>query len=164
MYHFLSGYTAKLGGTETGIKEPQAAFSACFSAPFLTLPPMRYAELLRQRLEKHGTQVWLVNTGWTGGAYGQGKRFPLKITRRLIQSVLQNELQSVAFAPDPNFGLQVPQQCPDVPPELLRPRQTWAKPEEYDRQAARLAEQFRGNFQKNFSAAPAAVRNAGPRK
>src|SRR6266704_496467 len=105
MYHFLSGYTAKLGGTETGIKEPQAAFSACFSAPFLTLPPMRYAELLRQRLEKHGTQVWLVNTGWTGGAYGQGKRFPLKITRRLIQSVLQNELQSVAFAPDPNFGL-----------------------------------------------------------
>jgi phosphoenolpyruvate carboxykinase (ATP) len=164
MYHFLSGYTAKIAGTEAGIKEPQAAFSACFAAPFLTLPAIRYAELLRQRLEKHRAQVWLVNTGWTGGAYGQGKRFPLKITRRLIQAALQDELRNAAFAPDPNFGVLVPQQCPDVPPELLQPRQTWAKPEEYDRQTARLAELFRSNFQKNFSAAPSEVRDAGPKR
>jgi phosphoenolpyruvate carboxykinase (ATP) len=164
MYHFLSGYTAKIAGTEAGVKEPQAAFSACFAAPFLTLPAMRYAELLRQRLEKHRAQVWLVNTGWTGGAYGQGRRFPLNITRRLVNAALQDELQNAAFAPDPNFGVLVPQQCPDVPPELLQPRQTWAKPEEYDRQMARLAELFRNNFQKHFSAAPVEVRDAGPKR
>src|SRR5262249_44810006 len=105
-----------------------------------------------------------VNTGWTGGAYGQGRRCPLNITRRLVNAALQDELRSAVFAPDPNFGVFVPQQCPDVPAELLQPRQTWAKAEEYDRQTGRLAELFRSNFQKHFSAAPAEVRNAGPKR
>ncbi len=163
MYHFLSGYTAKIAGTEAGVKEPQATFSTCFAAPFLTLPPMRYADLLRDRLDRHGSQVWLVNTGWSGGAYGQGKRFPLPITRRLVQAALLGEMKYTAFAPDPVFGLLVPHHCPGVPPEMLQPRQAWSNPEEYDRQAARLAELFRNNFAKHFSAAPEAVREAGPK-
>jgi phosphoenolpyruvate carboxykinase (ATP) len=162
MYHFLSGYTAKIGGTEAGIKEPTATFSACFSAPFLTLPPMRYAELLRQRLVQSGARVWLVNTGWTGGAYGQGKRFPIKITRRLIHAALENELDQAEFTVDANFGLQVPKRCEGVPDEVFQPRRTWPSAEDYDRQATRLAKLFRDNFQKHFSAAPEAVRAAGP--
>jgi phosphoenolpyruvate carboxykinase (ATP) len=163
MYHFLSGYTAKIGGTEAGIKEPQATFSACFSAPFLTLPPMRYAELLRAKLETHQVPVWLVNTGWTGGPYGQGQRFPLAVTRRLIHAVLGGELTNTAFAPDPAFGLLVPRACPGVPDHLLQPRSTWQSAADYDRQAKRLAELFKKNFAKHFGAAPAGVRDAGPK-
>ena len=163
MYHFLSGYTAKIGGTEADVKEPTATFSACFSAPFLTLPPVRYAELLRQRLDKHHAQVWLLNTGWSGGPYGAGKRMALAITRRLVQAVLQDELGNVPTATDPVFGLQTPKSCPDVSPTVLQPRQTWANAADYERQAARLAELFRNNFQKNFSSASETVRNAGPR-
>ncbi len=163
MYHFLSGYTAKIGGTEAGVKEPTATFSACFGAPFLTLPPVRYAELLRERLEKHHAQVWLLNTGWSGGPYGKGKRMSLSVTRRLMQAVLKEELGNVAFAPDPVFGVHVPKNCADVPAEVLQPNLTWSNPTDYDRQAARLAELFHNNFQKHFSAASEAVRNAGPR-
>ncbi|MCI0682799.1 MAG: phosphoenolpyruvate carboxykinase (ATP) [Gemmataceae bacterium] len=163
MYHFLSGYTAKIGGTEAGIKEPSATFSACFSAPFLTLPPMRYAELLRERLEKSGAQVWLVNTGWTGGAYGRGKRFPIAVTRRLVHAALAGELDRAEYAADPMFGLHVPTHCPGVPDDVFQPRRTWPAAEDYDRQAQRLAKLFRDNFQKHFGAAPDAVRAAGPR-
>lgn len=162
LYHFLSGYTAKIGGTEAEIKEPTATFSACFGAPFLTLPPMRYAELLRERLDKSGAQVWLVNTGWTGGAYGQGKRFPIAITRRLVHAALDGELKNAEFATDPIFGLHVPKHCPGVPDEVFQPRRTWPKPDDYDRQAQRLAKLFRDNFQKYFSTAPEAVRASGP--
>lgn len=162
MYHFLSGYTAKIGGTEAGVKEPTATFSACFGAPFLTLSPMRYAQLLRERLEKHRAQVWLLNTGWSGGPYGVGRRMSLSITRRLVQAVLQNELQDIAFTTDKVFGLHVPQHCPEVPAEVLMPRQTWSIPGEYERQAASLAKRFHDNFQLRFDAAPEAVRKAGP--
>jgi phosphoenolpyruvate carboxykinase (ATP) len=162
MYHFLSGYTAKIGGTEAGIREPQATFSTCFSAPFLTLPPVRYAELLRARLEEHRAAVWLVNTGWSGGAYGQGERMPLEVTRRLVRAALQGELAHVPFVPDSIFGVHVPGTCPDVPPGLLQPRSTWKNGADYDRQARKLADLFRRNFAANFGDVPAAVRDAGP--
>jgi phosphoenolpyruvate carboxykinase (ATP) len=163
MYHFLSGYTAKIAGTESGIREPQATFSACFSAPFLTLPPMRYAELLRARLQEHRSTVWLVNTGWSGGALGQGARMSLEVTRRLVRAALEDELAGVGFSPDPIFGVEVPQACPGVPPQVLQPRSTWKNPADYDRQAGRLAELFKRDFATHFSAAPEAVRCAGPR-
>ena len=162
MYHFLSGYTAKIGGTEADVKEPTATFSTCFGAPFLTLPPVRYAELLRQRLDQHHAQVWLLNTGWSGGAYGVGKRMSLSITRRLVQAVLKEELAVADFVSDTMFGLQIPKSCPEVPAQLLQPQLTWSRPEEYDRQAALLAKRFRENFQANFADAPEAVRKAGP--
>src|SRR5205814_7253159 len=111
---FLSGYTAKIGGTEAGIKEPTATFSSCFGAPFLPRPAGDYAKMLEQRIGQHGAQVWLVNTGWTGGPYGVGKRFPLDVTRRLVRAALSGELANVRFTPDPVFGVLVPASCPDV--------------------------------------------------
>jgi phosphoenolpyruvate carboxykinase (ATP) len=162
MYHFLSGYTAKVAGTETGVTEPQATFSTCFAAPFLPLPPARYAELLRERLQKHAAQVWLVNTGWTGGPYGKGSRIKLAYTRNLLNAVLSGELAHVPFAPDPVFGVLVPEHCPDVPTELLRPRNTWADPADYDTRARHLAGLFQANFQKYAAQTSEAVRQAGP--
>ena len=162
-YHFLSGYTAKVGGTEAGIKEPGATFSTCFGAPFLPRPAGQYAALLEARLRDHGAHVWLVNTGWTGGPYGVGKRFPLEITRRLVRAALSGELDSVGFTPDPVFGVLVPTTCPDVPPHMLQPRHAWADSAAYDRQARHLAELFRNNFKAYEGEASAEVKQAGPR-
>ena len=141
--YFLCGYTAKVAGTEAGITEPSATFSTCFGAPFLPLAPWRYAELLKARLKKHGVPVWLLNTGWTGGAYGIGQRMPIAVTRALLSAALDGTLENVTYRPDPIFGVDVPLTCPGVPRELLDPRTTWAKPEEYDRQAKQLADRFR---------------------
>jgi phosphoenolpyruvate carboxykinase (ATP) len=163
LYHFLSGYTAKVAGTEAGVTEPQATFSTCFAAPFLPLHPARYAELLRERLLRHGSQVWLVNTGWTGGPYGVGRRMPLAWTRAMLRAALAGMLKDVPFAADPVFGVAVPQSCPGVPNEVLRPRSTWADAKSYDSHAARLASLFRANFDLYAAQVGDAVRLAGPR-
>ena len=161
-YHFLSGYTAKIGGTETGVKDPTATFSSCFGAPFLPRPAVHYAKMLERRIRQHDTQVWLINTGWTGGPYGVGKRFPLDITRRLVRAALSGELDAVSFTPDPVFGTLVPTTCPDVPSHFLQPRRAWPAGAAYDDQAQRLAELFRNNFKTYETQANAGVRQAGP--
>jgi phosphoenolpyruvate carboxykinase (ATP) len=148
MYHFLNGYTAKVAGTEAGVTEPQATFSTCFAAPFLPLAPARYAELLRERMEKHRTAVWLVNTGWSGGGYSVGRRMPLAVTRALLRAALAGQLDGVPTQPAPVFGLAVPVSCPGVPGELLRPRDTWPDKAAYDAKANHLAGLFRENFKK----------------
>jgi phosphoenolpyruvate carboxykinase (ATP) len=162
LYHFLCGYTAKVAGTEAGVTEPEATFSACFAAPFLPLHPARYAELLREKLARHGSRVWLVNTGWTGGPYGTGRRVKLGHTRAMVRAALGGALDGVPFAPDPVFRVLVPRSCPGVPPELLTPRATWPSPAAYDAQARRLAELFRQNFARYADQVPEAVRQAGP--
>jgi phosphoenolpyruvate carboxykinase (ATP) len=164
MYHFLSGYTAKLAGTEKGVgSEPQTTFSSCFGAPFLPLAPQAYATLLGKKLARHQAQVWLVNTGWTGGAYGVGKRISLPYTRALVHAALTGELDKVPFRSDPYFGFEVPTQCPGVPPEVLNPRQTWHDPAAYDQQAQALAGRFKKNFVQFEKEVPPDVRAAGPR-
>lgn len=163
LYHFLSGYTAKVAGTEAGVTEPEATFSTCFAAPFLPLPPARYAELLHNRLKTHGSAVWLVNTGWTGGPYGQGRRMPLAQTRALLQAALTGAFNQASWAPDPIFGIQVPSNCPGVPAEVLQPRKTWSDPSAYDAKARQLVERFRVNFEKYAATVSEAVRRAGPR-
>ncbi len=163
LYHFLLGYTAKIAGTEKGVTEPEATFSTCFAAPFLPLEPTRYAELLRAKLLKYGAQVWLVNTGWTGGVYGQGSRIKLAHTRALLRAVLGGALRDVAFAPDPVFGVLVPRHCPGVPDEVLQPRLAWASGGDYDKRARQLAALFVRNFQKYTGRAAPEVRAAGPR-
>jgi phosphoenolpyruvate carboxykinase (ATP) len=163
LYHFLSGYTAKVAGTEAGVTEPEATFSTCFAAPFLPLHPTRYAEMLHERLRAHRSVVWLVNTGWTGGPYGEGSRIQLGYTRAMVRAALSGALQAVSFHPDPVFGVLVPEMCPGVPAELLRPRNTWKDPGEFDTRAGQLALLFQANF-KNYAAHVAeAVRQAGPR-
>jgi phosphoenolpyruvate carboxykinase (ATP) len=162
LYHFLSGYTAKVAGTETGITEPQATFSTCFAAPFLPRPPARYAEMLHERLRRLGSQVWLVNTGWTGGGYGRGSRIKLAHTRAMLRAVLAGNLAGVPFAVDPLFGLHVPQFCPGVPPELLRPCETWKDPAGYEASARRLTSLFRSNFKSYAPQVSEPVRAAGP--
>ena len=163
MYHFLSGYTAKLAGTERGVTEPKAAFSTCFGAPFLPLPPSVYADMLGRKLAEHGAQVWLINTGWTGGAYGTGTRMKLAYTRAMIRAALSGKLDSVKTHPDSVFGLHIPQSVPDVPDDVLDPRATWSDAAEYDAAAARLAGMFRENFEKFAAGVSEAVRNAGPK-
>jgi phosphoenolpyruvate carboxykinase (ATP) len=161
MYHFLSGYTAKLAGTEAGMgRDPVPEFSACFGAPFLPLAPRVYAEMLGARLKEHKTACWLVNTGWSGGKFGVGKRMSLKITRALVDAALDGRLDAVEFITEPAFGLHIPVSCPEVPAEILNPRNSWADKEAYDRQAADLAARFEANFQK-FEAS-ASIRAAGP--
>lgn len=162
LYHFLSGYTAKVAGTEAGVVEPEATFSTCFAAPFLPLHPTRYASLLHERLRTHGAQVWLVNTGWTAGPYGIGYRFPLAHTRALLRAVLTGALAEVTFKADPVFGILIPEHCPGVPTELLHPRTTWQVPSDYDAQAKKLAELFRSNFAKYADQTTEAVRTAAP--
>jgi phosphoenolpyruvate carboxykinase (ATP) len=161
-YHFLLGYTAKVAGTEAGVTGPEATFSSCFAAPFLPRPPACYARLLQERLNRHGAQVWLVNTGWTGGGIGRGHRIALAVTRRLVRAVLLDELANVSFAPDPIFGVLVPTACPGVPSELLSPRNTWPDPAEYDREARKLAELFQAKFKVYDSQVTEDVRRAGP--
>ena len=162
MYHFLSGYTAKLAGTEAGLgSEPVPEFSACFGSPFLPLAPKVYAEMLGNRLRQHNAQCWLVNTGWTGGAFGAGKRMSLKHTRAMVHAALDGRLAAVDYVTEGAFGLSIPTSCPDVPSELLHPRNAWADKAAYDAQAKLLAEKFEENFRK-FDA-PENVRSAGPK-
>jgi phosphoenolpyruvate carboxykinase (ATP) len=163
MYHFLSGYTAKVAGTEKGVTEPKATFSTCFGAPFLPLPPGRYASMLGNRIALHRAQAWLVNTGWTGGPYGVGSRIRIKFTRAMINAALAGELSAVGFERDSIFNLDVPVSCPGVPPEMLRPRKTWANGADYDRQAARLAGMFVANFKAFEDGVTPSVRAASPR-
>jgi phosphoenolpyruvate carboxykinase (ATP) len=163
MYHFLSGYTAKVAGTEAGVgSEPQATFSTCFGSPFLPLPPKVYAEMLGARLREHKAQCWLVNTGWFGGVYGVGKRMNLPYTRAMVRAAIDGRLDKTEFTTEPAFGLSIPKACPDVPAELLAPRNSWTDKSAYDQKAAELAERFAKNFEE-FEA-PEAVRAAGPGK
>jgi phosphoenolpyruvate carboxykinase (ATP) len=162
MYHFLSGYTAKVAGTERGVTEPSATFSACFGAPFLPRHPGVYAGMLGERIERHGVKVWLVNTGWTGGPYGRGSRMKLGHTRTMVRAALAGELDGTSFARDPVFGVEVPVVVPGVPTEVLSPRGTWADPSAYDAQARKLAEMFRENFEQYRAGVPASVADAGP--
>ncbi|HSR54490.1 MAG TPA: phosphoenolpyruvate carboxykinase (ATP) [Acidobacteriota bacterium] len=148
MYHFISGYTSKLGGTETGVTEPQATFSACFGAPFLPLHPQRYAELLARKIDEHGSRVYLVNTGWTGGPYGEGERINLPYTRAMISAALSGAIDEADFKAHPVFQIEVPQSCPGVPSEILNPKSTWQDSAAYDAKARRLAEGFKRNIAK----------------
>jgi phosphoenolpyruvate carboxykinase (ATP) len=148
MYWFLSGFTAKLAGTEIGVKEPQPTFSACFGAPFLPQPPVVYARLLAKKLDEHGARVWLVNTGWTGGMFGEGERMPIEATRGLLRAAISGELEGVEYRIDELFGFEVPVDVPGVDSSLLDPRSTWGDPEAYDLKARELAQMFRDNFAK----------------
>jgi len=163
MYHFLSGYTAKVAGTERGVTEPKETFSACFGAPFLPLRPGVYAKMLGDRIARHGVQCWLVNTGWTGGPYGVGERMRLAHTRTMIRAALAGELDRICTRPDSVFGVAVPQHVSGVPDQLLDPRRTWTAPAAYDEQAHKLAALFRRNFEQFADDVPAAVPEAGPK-
>ncbi|MCC6801656.1 MAG: phosphoenolpyruvate carboxykinase [Anaerolineae bacterium] len=162
MYHFISGYTAKVAGTERGVTEPSATFSACFGAPFLPLHPTVYANLLREKLNTYGAQVWLINTGWTGGPYGVGSRISLAYTRAIVTAVLNGSLDNVDTVADPYFGFEVPVHVPGVPDDVLNPRNTWADKEVYDQKAAELVKKFVENFSKYASQASPEVLAAGP--
>ena len=163
LFFFLSGFTAKLAGTEIGVTEPQPTFSTCFGAPFLPQPPTVYAELLGKKLDEHRSAVWLINTGWTGGPFGEGHRMPITATRSLLSAVLSGHLHEVEFRTDPVFGFDVPVTAPDVDESLLDPRATWADPERYDAKARELARMFVENFTAKHADAPEAVRAAAPR-
>jgi phosphoenolpyruvate carboxykinase (ATP) len=162
MYYFLSGYTAKVAGTERGVTEPSATFSACFGAPFLPLHPAVYAKMLGERISRHGARVWLVNTGWTGGPYGTGSRMKLSLTRAMLRAALSGSLDRARFTRDPVFGIEVPVDVPDVPSQLLSPRGTWSDPAAYDVQAKKLATMFRENFAQYRTHVPDSVAQAGP--
>ena len=163
-YHFLSGYTSKLAGTERGLgDEPEATFSTCFASPFLPMPPQVYSQLLGERLAKHGSRCYLVNTGWSGGPYGVGERMNIDYTREMVRAAIRGDLEGVEHVADPVFGLHVPKHCPGVPDEVLQPRATWQDPEQYDRKARQLAAQFDRNFARYADDVPAEVREAGPR-
>jgi phosphoenolpyruvate carboxykinase (ATP) len=163
-YWFLSGFTAKLAGTEIGVTEPQSTFSTCFGAPFLPQHPAVYARMLAEKLDAHGATVWLVNTGWTGGPFGEGQRMPIRATRALLSAALSGALGEVAYRTDPVFGFEVPVAVPGVEPALLDPRGTWANPSAYDVKARELAGLFRENFESRFAAAvDPAIAAAGPR-
>jgi phosphoenolpyruvate carboxykinase (ATP) len=163
MYHFLSGYTAKVAGTERGVTEPSATFSACFGAPFLPRHPSVYADMLGERLREHGSAVWLVNTGWSGGAYGTGSRMKLAHTRAMVHAALGGRLAAAKLEADPVFGLAIPTAVPGVPSAVLRPRGTWADGAAYDAAAAKLSKMFEDNFAKFADQVSGEVRGAGPR-
>jgi phosphoenolpyruvate carboxykinase (ATP) len=163
MYHFLSGYTAKVAGTEKGVTEPKATFSTCFGAPFMVLHPTVYAKLLGERIARHQAKVWLVNTGWSGGAYGVGSRMKIDHTRAMIRAALAGVLDTVAYDRDPRFNLDVPQAVPGVPSEVLEPRNTWKDAVAYDEQAMKLARMFVENFKTFEADASPDVKAAGPK-
>ncbi|WP_187969654.1 phosphoenolpyruvate carboxykinase [Aquibium microcysteis] len=163
MYHFLSGYTAKVAGTEKGVTEPEATFSTCFGAPFMPRHPSEYGNLLRELIARHGVDCWLVNTGWTGGAYGTGRRMPIKATRALLTAALDGSLNQAEFRTDPNFGFAVPVAVPGVDASILDPRSTWADRAAYDAQARRLVGMFVDNFGKFETHVDSAVMGAAPR-
>ena len=162
-YHFISGYTAKVAGTEAGVNEPQPNFSACFGAPFMPLHPTRYAEMLSTKMKDSDVNVWLVNTGWTGGPYGTGSRMKLRYTRAMIKAALEGNLEQVQFDEHPVFGLQMPVTCNNVPSEVLNPRNTWKDKEAYDRKAMELANSFRKNFSKYREQANEEILKGGPK-
>ncbi|MGO4831318.1 phosphoenolpyruvate carboxykinase (ATP), partial [Rhizobiaceae sp. 2RAB30] len=157
------GYTAKVAGTERGVTEPEATFSTCFGAPFMPRHPSEYGNLLRQLIAEHGVDCWLVNTGWTGGAYGTGRRMPIKATRALLAAALDGSLKDAEFRTDPNFGFAVPVAVPGVDPSILDPRSTWADKSAYDAQARRLVGMFVDNFGKFEAHVDASVLGAAPR-
>jgi phosphoenolpyruvate carboxykinase (ATP) len=161
-YHFISGYTAKVAGTEAGVTEPQPNFSACFGAPFMPLHPTKYAEMLSAKMKEANVKVWLINTGWTGGAYGTGSRMKLKYTRAMITAALNGELDAVDYINHKVFGIAIPQSCPEVPSEILNPRNTWQDPELYDTKASELALKFEDNFAKFAAFANAEILAGAP--
>jgi phosphoenolpyruvate carboxykinase (ATP) len=164
MYQFISGYTAKVAGTETGVTEPKSTFSACFGAPFLPLHPVRYAEMLGKKIKEHGVKVWLINTGWSGGPYLKGSRMKLSHTRAIITAALEGRLDNVEYETHPVFGMAMPKACPGVPSELLNPRITWADKKEYDEMAGKLADWFITNFEKYARDMPEEILAASPKK
>lgn len=163
MYHFISGYTAKVAGTEAGVTEPQTVFSACFGAPFLPLHPTKYAEMLGSKIEKNNVNVWLINTGWSGGGHGVGERIKLKYTRSLITAALTGQLDNVDYVKDEVFNLNMPVSCPDVPAEILNPRNTWEDKAAYDKKASELAQSFVKNFETFESNASEEIMSAAPK-
>jgi phosphoenolpyruvate carboxykinase (ATP) len=162
MYHFISGYTAKVAGTEVGVTEPQATFSACFGAAFLVWPPTKYAELLAEKMRNHNSNAWLVSTGWTGGAYGIGNRIDLKHTRAIIDAIHSGELAEIETENDPYFGVAVPKSCPNVPAEVLTPKKTWPNQDEYQKSAQKLVDLFQANFKQYADYASDEILKAGP--
>jgi phosphoenolpyruvate carboxykinase (ATP) len=162
MYHFLSGYTAKVAGTERGITEPQPNFSTCYGAPFMPRHPQRYAELLGKKLEEHNSDTWLINTGWSGGPYGVGTRMKIAYTRAMITAILDGKLKDVPMDKEPFFGLQIPKKCPGVPDEILNTRNTWSNKADYDAQAKKLAGMFAENFKQYADEATPDILAAGP--
>ncbi|SHJ14656.1 phosphoenolpyruvate carboxykinase (ATP) [Mesonia phycicola] len=163
-YHFISGYTAKVAGTEEGVTEPIPSFSACFGAPFMPLHPTKYAEMLSEKMKASGVNVWLINTGWTGGSYGVGSRMKLKYTRAMITAATNSELANVTYSKHPIFGLEMPNQCPGVPAEVLNPKNTWSDGQAYDKKASLLASYFHDNFSKFEDYASNEILNGGPIK
>ena len=163
MYHFISGYTAKVAGTEAGVIEPQTTFSACFGAPFMPLHPTKYAEMLGKKMDESKVNVWLLNTGWSGGSYGTGERISLKYTRAMITAILNGELEGVDYAKHAIFGLQMPTTCPNVASEILNPRNTWENKAAYDAKANELANSFNKNFEQFAEYANAEILAAAPK-
>lgn len=162
-YHFISGYTAKVAGTEAGVDEPVPSFSACFGAPFMPLHPTKYAEMLSAKMKENNVNVWLVNTGWTGGPYGVGSRMKLRYTREMISSALEGKLENVEFTEHPIFGLKMPVECENVPSEVLNPRNTWKDKEAYDKKAETLATSFQKNFEKFEKQANVEILSGAPK-
>jgi phosphoenolpyruvate carboxykinase (ATP) len=162
MYHFMSGYTSKLAGTERGITEPKETFSQCFGAPFMPLRARRYAEMLGEKISKYGSKVYLINTGWSGGPYGVGKRMNIRYTRAMVRAALHQDLEERSFMHNEPFNVDIPTSCPKVPSKVLDPRNTWSDKQKYDLSAKRLALLFVKNFDK-FGKVPIEIRNAGPR-
>ena len=162
-YHFISGYTAKVAGTEVGVKEPQATFSACFGEPFMPMHPGVYADLLSKKMEEHNATAWLINTGWSGGPYGVGSRMKIKYTRAMLNAAMDGELDNVEYAIDDRFGFSIPKTCPNVPSEVLQPIQTWDNPEEYNQTADNLAKMFNENFKRYENGVSDAVNAASPK-
>ncbi|MEL7434920.1 MAG: phosphoenolpyruvate carboxykinase (ATP), partial [Chloroflexota bacterium] len=162
MYHFISGYTAKVAGTERGITEPQATFSACFGEPFMPLHPVTYAELLAEKIQQYDVNVWLVNTGWTAGPHGVGYRINLPHTRAIINAILDGDLEDASYTTEPFFGLSIPDAVPGVPTDILTPRNTWDNPDAYDQKASELVAMFRENFKNYESSAPDSILVGAP--
>jgi phosphoenolpyruvate carboxykinase (ATP) len=163
MYHFISGYTAKVAGTEAGVTEPQTTFSACFGAPFMPLHPTKYAEILGNKMQVHNVNVWLINTGWSGGVYGVGKRISLKYTRAMITAILNGELEDAEYNTHEVFGLQMPTACPNVPSEILSPKNTWTDKDAYNSKANELADAFNKNFTQFAENANDEILDAAPK-
>ena len=163
MYHFVTGFTAKLAGTELGVKEPVPTFSTCFGEPFMPMDPSVYAEMLGERLKKHNTKVYLINTGWSGGAYGTGKRINLKYTRAMVTAVLNGYFDNAEYKHDDIFNLDIPQSCPGVPSEIMNPIDTWPDRDKYIVAAKKLANLFYNNFKEKYPNMPENITNAGPK-
>ena len=162
-YHFISGYTAKVAGTEIGVTEPEATFSACFGEPFMPMHPGVYADLLSEKMAEHGATAWLINTGWSGGSYGEGKRMKIKYTRAMLNAALDGDLDDVEYVTDERFGFEIPTSCEGVPGEILIPKQTWTDGDSYDAMADKLASMFNKNFERYSEGVSEAVNAAAPR-